>query len=178
MVGVDSTNVWGAGPMGEIADNGTGQGLGSRVEAVVRNIRSGGGLVGAAVTIGLFTKEVQRILGLPPMMRNDLYLVLLVLVFLLVGSWFLCALTHVEQMQKLTDPSTISRPKRLGATSTAQIQRPPSSAVSFTPDSKRRDYLLPASSAGAVSSTSRTFCARTPAVKGFSRNARPPRERP
>jgi hypothetical protein len=101
------------GPVGEAANNGTGEGLGSRVDGVLRNIRIGGGLVGAAVTIGFFTKEVQRILGLPPMLQNDLYLVLLLLVFLLAGSWFLCALMHVEQMQKWTDPVNYQPPEEV-----------------------------------------------------------------
>jgi hypothetical protein len=60
------------------------QGLGSRVTGVVQNIRIGAGLVGAAVTVGFFTTEVQRIRALPLLVRNYLYLGLLLLIFLLI----------------------------------------------------------------------------------------------
>jgi hypothetical protein len=56
---------------------------------------------------------MTAILGLPPMLQNDLYLMLLLLVFLLAGSWFLCALMHVEQMQKWTDPVNYRPPEEV-----------------------------------------------------------------
>jgi hypothetical protein len=79
------------------------QGLSSRLSGVAQNIHIGAALVGAAVSLGFFTKEVQRIAALPPLLRNGLYLALLALVLLLIGSWIWCALKHVEQMGKWAD---------------------------------------------------------------------------
>jgi hypothetical protein len=89
------------------------QGLGARADPVLNSIRIGGFLVGCAVTIGFFTKEVQRILALPPLLKNDFYLVLLLLTFLLIGSWFLCALMHVEQMKKWADAPNYYPPEEV-----------------------------------------------------------------
>lgn len=72
--------------MGNEAADGRSQGLNSRVVGVAQNIRMAGALVAAAVSVGLFSKEVQRILALPPLLRNDLYLALLALVFLLTEA--------------------------------------------------------------------------------------------
>lgn len=101
------------GRVSETTDNGVERGLGSRVDGVLRNIRIGGGLVGAAVTVGFFSKEVQRTLALPPLLKNDLYLSFLLLTFLLIGSWFLCALMHVEQMGKWSDPVNYQPPEEV-----------------------------------------------------------------
>jgi hypothetical protein len=85
-------------------DNATDNRLSPRLTGVAQNIRIAGALVGTAVTFGYFTKEVQRVFALPPLLRNVLYLGLLALTLLLVGSWIWCAWKHVDQMGQWADP--------------------------------------------------------------------------